>query len=86
MKEGNIIAIIITVHMPRKVAAAPDHDWPGMRIQAIDRVQPPGISVPGIADMDEHQAIVRTARSGRRVFVMTLPPDAGFIASEWRAI
>jgi hypothetical protein len=70
-----------------------------MRIQAIDIVQPPGISMPGIADMEPHQIAVtealttkasaetaNNARSGLRVFVMTLPPHAGFVASERRAI
>ena len=58
--DGSIIAIILTVHMPRNVAAAPGHDWPGIRIHAIDIAQPPGISMPGIADMEPHQAIVAT--------------------------
>ena len=96
---GSIIATIITLHMPRNVAAAPDQLWPGIRIHAIDMVQPPGISMPGIADMDPHQTMViavlaantsaavpMRARSGRRVLVVTLPPDAGLVASERRAI
>ena len=58
---GNIIAIIMTIHMPRKVPAAPAQVWPGMRIHAIDMVQPPGISMPGIADMEPHQATVTAA-------------------------
>jgi hypothetical protein len=29
-----------------------------MRIHIIDIVQPPGIGIPGMADMDAHQAIV----------------------------
>ena len=44
--------------MPRNVAAAPGQLWPGIRIHAIDMVQPPGISMPGIADMDPHQKTV----------------------------
>jgi hypothetical protein len=59
--DGSIIAIIITVHMPRNVAAAPDHDWSGIRIHAIDIVQPPGISMPGIADMEPHHIVVTAA-------------------------
>jgi hypothetical protein len=58
--DGSIIAIIITAHIPRNVAAAPGHDWSGIRIHAIDIVQPPGISMPGIADMEPHQMIVTT--------------------------
>ena len=44
--------------MPRNVATASAHDCPGMRIHAIDIVQPPGIGIPLIADMDAHQAVV----------------------------
>src|SRR5688572_9208482 len=89
----------MTVHMPRNVAAAPDQDWPGMRIHAIDMVHPPGISMPGIADIDSHQSTVtaalaakasaempKNARSDVCVFIMALPPHAGLVASERRAI
>jgi hypothetical protein len=31
---------------------------PGIRIHAIDMVQPPGIGISPIADMDVHQTIV----------------------------
>src|SRR5436190_4577691 len=48
--DGTIIAIIITHHMPRNLAVAPAQDWPGMRIHAIDIVQPPGISMPATSD------------------------------------
>jgi hypothetical protein len=47
--------------MPRNDAAAPDHVCPGIRIHAIDIVQPPGIGIPAIADIDAHQAIVSAA-------------------------
>ncbi len=47
--------------MPRNIAAASGHDCPGMRIHAIDIVQPPGIRMPPIADMDAHQTIVVAA-------------------------
>src|SRR6478752_4754100 len=57
-KDGSIIATIITTHMPRNDAAAPGHVSPGIRIHAIDIVQPPGIVMPPIADIDAHQAIV----------------------------
>ena len=50
-KDGSLIAIIITTHMPRNDAAAPDHGCPGIRIHAIDVVQPPGIGRSPIADM-----------------------------------
>src|SRR5258705_9254375 len=60
-RDGSIIATIITTHMPTNVAAAPGHVWPGIRIHAIAIVQPPGIGISPIADMDAHQAIV-TAR------------------------
>jgi hypothetical protein len=48
----------MTTHMPRNDTAAPGHVWPGIRIHAIDMVQPPGIGIPPIRDMDAHQAIV----------------------------
>jgi hypothetical protein len=44
--------------MPSSEAAAPAQVCPGIRIQAIDIVQPPGIGIPPMADMDAHQAIV----------------------------
>src|SRR5688572_23953114 len=60
-KDGSIIATIIAIHMPRNDAAAPGHVCPGIRIHAIDIVQPPGIGISPIADMDSHQAIVTAA-------------------------
>ena len=44
--------------MPRNDAAAPLLVCPGIRIHAIDIVQPPGITIPPIADMEPHQRIV----------------------------
>jgi hypothetical protein len=44
--------------MPMNDAAAPGHVCPGIRIHAIDMVQPPGIGIPPIADMEAHQPIV----------------------------
>jgi hypothetical protein len=43
--------------MPSHEAAVAAHVWSGIRIQAIDIVQPPGIGIP-IADMEEPQTIV----------------------------
>ena len=39
-------------------SVASGHVWPGIRIHVIDIVQPPGIDIPPIDDMDEHHAIV----------------------------
>src|SRR3989442_2866877 len=64
-KDGNIIATIITTHMPRNDAAAPRHVCPGIRIHAIDIVQPPGIGISPIADMDAHQTIVTAALAAK---------------------
>jgi hypothetical protein len=58
MSAGDIIANIITIHMPRNDAAAPGHVCPGIRIHVIDIVQPPGIVMLPIADIDEHQMAV----------------------------
>src|SRR5919204_5307752 len=64
-KDGSIIATIITTHTPRNDAAAPGHVCPGIRIHAIDIVQPPGIDISPIADMDVHQTIVTAALAAK---------------------
>jgi hypothetical protein len=51
--------------MPTNDAEAPDHVCPGIRIHAIDIVQPPGIGISPIADMDAHQTIVRAALAAK---------------------
>src|SRR5215813_4828505 len=63
--DGSIIATIITTHMPRNDAAASGHVCPGIRIHAIDIVQPPGIGISPIADMDAHQRIVAAALAAK---------------------
>src|SRR5712692_3774963 len=64
-RDGSIIATIITTHMPRNDAAAPGHVCPGIRIHAIDIVQPPGIGISPIPDMDAHQRIVTAALAAK---------------------
>src|SRR5438552_1742227 len=64
-KDGSIIATIITTHMPRNDAAAPGHVCPGIRIHAIAIVQPPGIGISPIADIDAHQTIVTAALAAK---------------------
>src|SRR3954468_17669851 len=56
--DGSIIATIITIHIPRNVAAEPGHEGPGIPIHVIDIVQPPGIGIPPIDCIDAHQTIV----------------------------
>src|SRR5881397_2198435 len=51
--------------MPTNDAAAPGHVCPGIRIQAIDIVQPPGIGIAPIADMAAHQTIVAAALAAK---------------------
>src|SRR5687767_1969778 len=51
--------------MPRNNAAAPGQVCPGIRIHAIDIVQPPGIAMSPIADMDAHQTIVTAALAAK---------------------
>ncbi|MGC2209863.1 MAG: hypothetical protein WA532_07095 [Candidatus Korobacteraceae bacterium] len=51
--------------MPRNDAAAASHVCPGMRIHAIDIVQPPGIGIAPMADMDAHQTIVTAALAAK---------------------
>ncbi len=64
-KEGSIIAPIITTHMPRNDAAAPGHVCPGISIHIMDIVQPPGIDIPPISDMDAHPMIVAAALAAK---------------------
>jgi hypothetical protein len=47
--------------MPRNDAAAPAHVCPGIRIHTIDIVQPPGIGISPVDDMDPHQTTVTAA-------------------------
>ncbi|MGB9428856.1 MAG: hypothetical protein WCC11_03105 [Gammaproteobacteria bacterium] len=64
-RDGSIIATIITTHIPRNDAAAPDQVCPGIRIHAMDSVQPPGIGIPPIADMDAQPTIVSVALTAK---------------------
>src|SRR5512144_2162076 len=57
-RDGSIIAAIIATHMPRNDAAAPGQVCPGIRIHAIDIVQPPSIGIPSTPDIDAHHAMV----------------------------
>ncbi len=50
---------------PRNDAATPGHVCPGIRIHAMDIVQPPGIGISPIADMDAHQMIVTAALAAK---------------------
>ena len=63
--DGSIIAIIITTHMPTNDAKAPSHVCPGIGIHAIDIVQPPGIGIFPIADMEPHQTVVSAALAAK---------------------
>src|SRR5882672_29234 len=47
--------------MPLNDAAAPGQVCPGMRIHAIDIVQPPAIGISPIADMEAHQTMATDA-------------------------
>jgi hypothetical protein len=51
--------------MPMNDVAAPGHVCPGIRIHAMDIVQPPGIGIPPIADIDAHQTIVTVALAAK---------------------
>ena len=51
--------------MPKNDVAAPGHVCPGIRIHAIDIVQPPGIGISPIADIDPHQIIVPAALAAK---------------------
>src|SRR6266849_522643 len=51
--------------MPRNHAAAAGHVCPGIRIHANDIVQPPGIGIAPIADMDAQQTTVTVALAAK---------------------
>src|SRR5262245_43906486 len=51
--------------MPRNDAAAPGHVCPGISIHALDIVQPPGIGISPIADMDAHHRVVSAALAAK---------------------
>ncbi len=55
---------IITTHIPMNMAKAPGQDCPGIRIHAIDIVQPPTMGMP--PDMEPHQTIVPHAPATKR--------------------
>src|SRR5215472_760449 len=57
-RDGSIIATIMTIHIPRNDAVASGHVAPGVLIHTIDIVQPPGIVMPPIPDMDLHPEVV----------------------------
>jgi hypothetical protein len=63
-KDGSIIATIITSHMPTNDAAAAGQVCPGIRIHALDIVQPLGIVTP-IAGMEPHQKMVTVALAAK---------------------
>src|SRR5882757_7836460 len=65
MSDGSIIATIIATHMPMNEAAAPGHVCPGIRIHAIDIVQPPAMDISPMADMEAHQTIVTVALAAK---------------------
>jgi hypothetical protein len=67
VRDGTIIATIMTVHMPTKDAVAANHDCPGISIHMCDIVQPPGISIPPMADMEAHVAIVIAALATKTI-------------------
>ena len=46
MKDGNIMANIITSHIAMNEAAAMPQLCPGILIHIIDMVQPPGMAIP----------------------------------------
>jgi hypothetical protein len=51
--------------MPTNDAAALSHVCPGVGIHAVDIVQPPGIGIAPIVDMDPHQAVVSSAHDAK---------------------
>jgi hypothetical protein len=67
MRDGNIIATIITAHMLTNDAVAPSHDCPGISIHMCDIVQPPGIGIPPMEVIDADVAIVIAALAAKTI-------------------
>ena len=75
-RDGIIIEIIITTHIPRNDNAAPDQSCPGIHVIDID--QPPGICMSFIVDMDALQTIVMA--------VLAAKSSADKPKKDWREI
>lgn len=80
--------------MPRNELVAPVHVCPGIRIQVIDIVQPPGIGIPCIDDMELHQSTVpaalatqstaETQKAGWRACAEIAKERAGLLVRGWK--
>jgi hypothetical protein len=64
VRDGSIIAAIITTHIPRNDAARSSHVCPHIRVHASDIVQPPGI---GMRPMDDMAALHTTVAAALAV-------------------
>jgi hypothetical protein len=53
-----------------KEAAAPAHVCPAIGLHAIDIVQPPGISISPVADIEVHQMVVTTVQMTESIVTM----------------
>src|ERR1700722_12782959 len=85
--DGIIIATIIGAHIPTNETIAARQDCPGIRIHAIDIVQPPCIRISPIADMEFQQSTVTialTAKSSAETPIM-LRWEAS-INTNWRPV
>jgi hypothetical protein len=60
--------------MPTNEAVAPAHVCPGSRIHAIDIVQPPGIGISPVADMELHHVVVTAVQTTNSI--ATIPKKA----------
>jgi hypothetical protein len=69
-QDGSIIAAIITTHIVRNEAVPSIQVCPGIRIHIIDIVQPPGIGIPRISDMDAHESTVSAALAANSAAAM----------------
>jgi hypothetical protein len=67
MSDGSIIATIITTHMLTNDVIPPNHDWSGITIHMCDIVQPPGIHIEPIVDIDADVAIVIAALATKTI-------------------
>src|SRR5262245_35226420 len=64
VSAGSIMATIISAHIPRNEPAASSGPCPGIRIQAMDMVQPPGMGMPP-SDIEAQRRMVPAALAAK---------------------
>jgi hypothetical protein len=60
----------MTIHMPTNDAAAANHVWAGVRIHAMDIVQPPGIGIALVVGMEAHHVALNAVLTANAIVEM----------------